>query len=192
MYLSLSFCFCFLLCRELVQVIMATSGEVGLQNLPKQVQFQQAVGHGQKLLDNLVEILGKDRKPKINNDTFDNNHFIFAKFCLAQNALALYIQKISNVFLSYPIKFHLATPEIHFVNHWGGADPHVRKHQQSYLPLYCVLTLLSAVPVHPWKQLIYPIGQQGVTIWEHSISWTFICIRESNVAKSKYLILNAV
>lgn len=45
------------MCGELVQIIMATVREVGLQNFPKQVSFQQVVGHGQKLLDNLVEIL---------------------------------------------------------------------------------------------------------------------------------------
>lgn len=36
---------------------MATTGEVGLQNLPKQIPVQQAVGHGQELLDDFVEIL---------------------------------------------------------------------------------------------------------------------------------------
>lgn len=49
------------MCRELVQIIMATVREVGLQNFPKQTSFQQVVGHGQKLLDNLVEILREIR-----------------------------------------------------------------------------------------------------------------------------------
>lgn len=52
---------------------MAAAGEVGLQNFPKQIPFQQAVGHGQKLLDNLMEILGKVKKPKINHDAFNYN-----------------------------------------------------------------------------------------------------------------------
>lgn len=61
------FCFFLSLCGELVQVIMAAAGEVGLQNFPKQIPLQQAVGHGQELLDNLVEILEGVRKPKIND-----------------------------------------------------------------------------------------------------------------------------
>lgn len=36
---------------------MVAAAEVGLQNLSKQIPFQQAVGHGQKLLDDLVEVL---------------------------------------------------------------------------------------------------------------------------------------
>lgn len=35
-----------LLCGELVQVIVAAVGEVGLENFPKQIPFQQVVGHG--------------------------------------------------------------------------------------------------------------------------------------------------
>lgn len=46
---------------------MAAVGEVSLQNFPKQIPFQQTVGHGQKLLDNLMEILESVRKNKINN-----------------------------------------------------------------------------------------------------------------------------
>lgn len=61
------FFFSFSLCWELVQVIMTAAGEVSLQYFRKQVPFQQAVGHGQKLLDNLVEILEKVRKAKVNN-----------------------------------------------------------------------------------------------------------------------------
>lgn len=39
--------FCYLsLCGELVQVIVAAVGEVGLENFPKQIPFQQVVGHG--------------------------------------------------------------------------------------------------------------------------------------------------
>ena len=55
------------MCGELVQVVVVAAGEVGLQNFPKQIPFQEAVGHGQKLPDNLVEILGRVRTPKINN-----------------------------------------------------------------------------------------------------------------------------
>lgn len=40
---------------------MAAAGEVGLQNLPEQIPFQQVVGHGQQLLDHLVEILMRGR-----------------------------------------------------------------------------------------------------------------------------------
>lgn len=85
--LSLFFFF-FLLRGELVQVVMAAAGEVGLQNFPKQIPFQQAVGHGQKLLYNLVEILRKVRKPKINDDAFNIQAFAWPKsmfpkhFCL--------------------------------------------------------------------------------------------------------------
>lgn len=46
---------------------MAAAAEVGLQDFPKQIPFQQAVGHGQKLLDHFVEILGRVGKTKINN-----------------------------------------------------------------------------------------------------------------------------
>lgn len=42
---------------ELIEVIVATLGEVGLQNFSKQTPFQQVVCHGEKLLDNLMEIL---------------------------------------------------------------------------------------------------------------------------------------
>lgn len=55
--------------------MMAAAGEVGLKNFPKQIPFQQAVGHGQKLLYNLVEILRKVRKPKINDDAFNIQAF---------------------------------------------------------------------------------------------------------------------
>lgn len=41
---------------------MATFGEVGLQNFSKQISFQQVVCHGEKLPDNLVEILCKREK----------------------------------------------------------------------------------------------------------------------------------
>lgn len=34
-----------LVCRELVQVVMAATAEMALQNFPKQIPFQQAVGH---------------------------------------------------------------------------------------------------------------------------------------------------
>lgn len=49
---------------KLVEVVMATFGEVGLQNLSKQISFQQAVRHGENLSDNLVEILWKRKKKK--------------------------------------------------------------------------------------------------------------------------------
>lgn len=45
------------MCGELVQVVFAATGQVSLQNLPKQIAFQEAVGHRQKLPDDLVEIL---------------------------------------------------------------------------------------------------------------------------------------
>lgn len=47
---------------ELVEVIVATFWEVGLQNFSEQISFQQVVGHGEKLPDNLVEILWKTEK----------------------------------------------------------------------------------------------------------------------------------
>lgn len=37
--------FFFSVCRELVQAVMAAAGEMALQNFPKQIPFQQAVGH---------------------------------------------------------------------------------------------------------------------------------------------------
>ena len=77
MYFGVKF---FSLCRELVQVVMAAAGEVGLQNFPKQIPLQQAVGHGQELLDNLVEILEGVRKPKIND--FLTTRFAWPKFFL--------------------------------------------------------------------------------------------------------------
>lgn len=43
---------------------MATFGEVRLQNLSEQISFQQAVRHGEKLSDNLVEILWKKKEGK--------------------------------------------------------------------------------------------------------------------------------
>lgn len=49
---------------KLVEVVMATFGEVGLQDLSKQISFQQAVRHGENLSDNLVEILWKTKKRK--------------------------------------------------------------------------------------------------------------------------------
>lgn len=49
------------MCRELVQIIEATVSEVGLQDFPKHTSFQQAVGHREKLLDDLVEILREMR-----------------------------------------------------------------------------------------------------------------------------------
>lgn len=47
---------------KLVKVVMATFGEVGLQNLSEQISFQQVVRHGENLSDNLVEILWKTKK----------------------------------------------------------------------------------------------------------------------------------
>ena len=52
------------MCGELVQVVVAAAGEVGLQNFPKQIPFQEVVGHGQELPDNLVEILGESQETK--------------------------------------------------------------------------------------------------------------------------------
>lgn len=61
---------------------MAAAGEVGLQDFTKQIPFQQAVGHGQKLLDNLVKILEKVGDPKIS--AFLSNYDLsgFATFWL--------------------------------------------------------------------------------------------------------------
>ena len=46
-----------LLGRQLIQVVMGTAGEVGLQDLCEQAPLQQVVGHGEQLSDHLVEVL---------------------------------------------------------------------------------------------------------------------------------------
>lgn len=55
----------FKLWRKLVEIILATFGEVGLQNFSEQIPFQQVVSHGEKLPDNLVKILWKTEKKKL-------------------------------------------------------------------------------------------------------------------------------
>lgn len=60
---------------------MTAAGEVSLQNFRKQIPFQQAVGHGQKLLDNLVEILENVRKSKVNNNSFKTRITFLLKLC---------------------------------------------------------------------------------------------------------------
>lgn len=73
---------------------MAAAGEVGLQNFPKQIPLQQAVGHVQELLDNLVEILEGVRKPKIND--FLTTRFEWPTFFLCLSDSYVVKQQQSN------------------------------------------------------------------------------------------------
>lgn len=105
-----SFFLLFSMCRELVQVVVAAVGEVGLHNLPKQIPFQEAVGHGQKLPDDLVEILESGNK---RNHIYyrTNKHGLWEWFpsILTFKSPKMYTNKY--VGLLYPIKAQVGNVE---------------------------------------------------------------------------------
>lgn len=131
---------------------MAAAGEVGLQNFPKQIPFQQAVGHGQKLLDNLVEILERVRKPKINDAFLSTTVLAVLQqwgLCMAWHS-GFWGRDLFSC-LSYPTKSHHATAQIYLLNHVRGADPIRHCFVRSVLTLLCAISTYSTIM--PYKTL---------------------------------------